>query len=187
VRVADLARRRRCCGMQYMPCAVQALRSRRRTRSLPCALFGYFRNRCSGPFFPNRRTGWARGRWARRSPRWGFRRWPPLGVPSLAPAGGSLADPRWGFPRWPLGRRSVAARSPLGHHGVVAKHSGRLRSAPARLASSRARVLGQREEERRQVIRRSFRRGSALRDCARNRLWGPPETRGKTRRKSLSG
>src|SRR5882724_6858882 len=36
---------------------------------------------------------------------------PPLGVPSLAPAGGSLAHPRWGFPRSPLGRRSVAARS----------------------------------------------------------------------------
>ena len=135
-----------CSTLLY---AVHALRSRRRTRSLPCALFGYFRNRCSGPFFPNRRTGWARGRWGRRFP-------------------------RWGFPRWPLG-----------HHGVVAMHSGRLRNAPARLAS--ARVLGQREEERRVVIRRSFRRGSALRNCARNRLWGPPETRGKTRRKSLSG
>jgi hypothetical protein len=65
----------------------------------------------------------------------GFRIWgrfsSPLGIPSLTPAGGSLAGPRWGFPRWPplgvpslaarspLGRRSVAARSPLGRRSVV--------------------------------------------------------------------
>src|SRR5580700_3725184 len=48
------------------------------------------------------------------------RRRPPLGVPSLAPAGDSLANPRWGFPRWPpLGVPSLAARSPLGRRSVA--------------------------------------------------------------------
>ena len=158
VRGGGGACRRPCCRMQDKPCAVHTLRSRRRTRSLPCALFGYFRNRCSGPFFPNRRTGWARGRWGRQSP----------GV--VAMYSGRL--------------RSAPARRPSGDRAA----SGGQRGNPQRgLASSRARVLGQRAEERRQVIRRSFRRGSALCDCARNRLWGPPETLGKTRRKSLSG